>query len=184
MEGNSPMTESINPHGTKHHFSKGSAEGSWKGMKKYLEKEMLCPSLQGRVQYDLTWYPRFGSMSAVYTIVLDGIAQKKFGTAYAYGMLTQQGYQIGYIDDIEKIPFTNRNEYTDYEFSEALIAYRKQSIDESITSDNPMIRMLAIVDRRIGKRRLAKLKDDVGKQPEWLHPFYLARMRSEGIISE
>ena len=44
--------------------------------------------------------------------------------------------------------------------------------------------MLAIVDRRIGKRRLAKLKDDVGKQPEWLHPFYLARMKSEGIISE
>ena len=148
MEGNSPMTDSINPHGTKHHFSKGSAEGSWKGMKKYLEKEMLCPSMQGRIQYDLTWYPRFGSMSAVYTIVLDGIAQKKFGTAYAYGMLTQQGYQIGF------------------------------------TSDNPMIRMLAIVDRRIGKRRLAKLKDDVGKQPEWLHPFYLARMKSEGIISE
>lgn len=85
---------------------------------------------------------------------------------------------------LKGFPLLTGNEYTDYEFSEALIAYRKQSIDESITSYNPMIRMLAIVDRRIGKRRLAKLKDDVGKQPEWLRSFYLARMKSEGIISE
>ena len=126
------MTESINPLGTKHHHNRGLAEGSWKGMKKYLEKEMLCPSMQGRIQYDLTWYPRFGSLSAVYTIVLDGIAQKKFGTAYAYGMLTQQGYQIGYIDDIEKIPFTNRNEYTDYEFSEALKAFNNDHSPQNV----------------------------------------------------
>ena len=41
------MTESINPNGSKHNGSKGLAEGSWKGMKKYLEKDMLCEALRG-----------------------------------------------------------------------------------------------------------------------------------------
>ena len=51
------MTESISTNGTKHHGDKGLAEGSWKGMKKYLEKEMLCEALRGHISYDFTWHP-------------------------------------------------------------------------------------------------------------------------------
>ena len=54
------MTESINPLGTKQHFGNGLAEDSWKGMKKYLEKEMLCDALKKRVVYGFTWYPKYG----------------------------------------------------------------------------------------------------------------------------
>ena len=59
------------------------AEGSWKGMKKFLEKDRLCEALQGRVQYDYTWYPAFGGNSGIYTILLDRKVVKKFGTGYA-----------------------------------------------------------------------------------------------------
>ncbi len=77
------MTESINPNGSKHHYSKGLAEGSWKGMKKYLEKEMLCEALWGRISYDFTWYPAFGGLSAVFTVLLDGRPAKKYvGSLY------------------------------------------------------------------------------------------------------
>jgi len=45
-----------------------------------------------------------------------------------------------------------------------------------------MVRLLAVLDRRVGKRTLEKLKDEVDKQPEWLKKFYLLRLEAEGII--
>ncbi len=156
-------------------------EGSWKGMKKYLEQEMLCDSLKGRVQYDFTWYPKFGGNSAVFTVCLDDQAVKKFGVGIVYKTLTQQGYNLKYLDDGYYVPFAERNDFTDDEFSEALKAYRNQSITESIHSENPIVRMFAIVDRRIGRRTLIKLLGTVDKQPEWLRQFYEIRFVSEGI---
>lgn len=177
------MTESISPNGTKHHGDKGLAEGSWKGMKKYLEKEMLCEALRGRISYDFTWYPAFGGLSAVFTVLLDGRPAKKFGAAYAWKMLTQQCFEIQHIDAVGSVPLSAREEYTDWEFSDALQAYRNQPIDQSIASENPIIRMFAIVDRRIGKRRLERLKDEVDQQPKWLRHLYVARLQAEGIIT-
>ena len=177
------MTESINPLGTKQHFGNGLAEGSWKGMKKYLEKEMLCDALKNRVVYGFTWYPKFGGLSRVFSVSLDGSIIKKFGLAYAWKMLTQKGMSIRYIDDVQFIPFNERDEYTGRDFADALREYRNQSIDLSIASGNPIIRMFAIVDRRVGKRRLEKLKDEIPHQPEWLKKLYAARMEAEQILS-
>ena len=177
------MTESISPNGTKHHGDKGLAEGSWKGMKKYLEKEMLCETLRWRVSYDFTWYPAFGGLSAVFTVLLDGQPAKKFGAAYAWKMLTQQGFEIQHIDAVGCVPISEREEYTDWEFSDALQAYRSQTIDASLASGNPIIRMFAILDRRVGKRRLERLKDEIVQQPEWLRPLYAVRLQAAGIIA-
>ena len=176
------MTEYINPNASKHRWDSGLAEGSWKGMKKFLEQDRLCEALQGRVQYDFTWYPAFGGNSGIYTVLLDRKVVKKFGTGYAYRMLTRKGFKIEHLDVVHEVPLESRDEYTDFELSKALRDYRRQSIDLSIASDNPMIRMFAIVDRRIGKRRLEKLKDEIEQQPEWLRTLYLARMQAEGVI--
>ena len=175
------MTESVNPKGTKHHYNNGLAEGSWKGMKKYLEQEMLCEALRGRVRYDLTWYPKFGGLSATFTVLLDGAAVKKFGTAYAGSRLKEQGFPLSYVDDVQRIPFSARDEFTDDEFSDALKAYRNQEIGASLASENPIVRMLAIVDRRVGKRRLESLREAAEGQPEWLRRFCLARLQAEGV---
>lgn len=42
-----------------------------------------------------------------------------------------------------------------------------------------MIRLLAVLDRRVGKRTLEKLKDERMKQPEWLRFFYDLRLKAE-----
>ena len=75
-----------------------------------------------------------------------------------------------------------RDEYTDKEFSDALAAYRRQPVADSLASENPIQRMFAIVDRRVGKRTLQKLADSVQGQPEWLRVLYLARMEAEDIM--
>lgn len=39
--------------------------------------------------------------------------------------------------------------------------------------------MFAILDRRIGKRTLLKLKEDISNQPLWLQEFYRLRIKAE-----
>ena len=74
-----------------------------------------------------------------------------------------------------------RSEYTDDEFCEALEIYRNQDIQSSIHSLNPLVRMFAVLDRRIGKRTLEKIKDEVELLPEWVKQFYQLRCEAEGI---
>ena len=54
-----------------------------------------------------------------------------------------------------------------------------QDIQTSLASDNPIVRMFAVLDRRVGKRTLEKLKDEIDRQPEWLQYFYRLRLGAE-----
>ena len=72
-----------------------------------------------------------------------------------------------------------RTEYTDEEFCEALEAYRDQNIQESIRSDDPIVRMFVVLDRRVGKRTLQKLQESFETQPDWVRQFYLLRVNAE-----
>lgn len=142
-------------------------------MKKYLEQEMLCSELKGRINFHYEVYPRFGRLSACFVVSLDDKRIKTFGEQYAVARLEEQG-KWKYGQDIESIPIQDRDEYTHYEFSDALRVYRNQSIQISICSDNPIVRMFAILDRRVGKRTLARLS--VNDQPEWLRCLYKVRL--------
>ncbi len=71
--------------------------------------------------------------------------------------------------------------FTDEEFCNALKAYRSQSIEQSIASDDPIVRMFAILDRRLGKRTLLRIKTQLNSQPEWLRHFYTLRITAEDI---
>ena len=51
----------------------------------------------------------------------------------------------------------------------------------SVTSEDPLVRLLAILDKRVGKRKLQKLIPTISSQPEWLREFYYIRMESENI---
>ena len=49
------------------------------------------------------------------------------------------------------------------------------SIDESFENDNYFIRLLALLDKKIGKRRIQKLVDNIDKEPEWFRKWILLR---------
>ena len=50
------------------------------------------------------------------------------------------------------------------------------SIDESISSDNYFIRMLAILDSRLGKRRIRKMAQYIDQEPEWFRKWIRLRL--------
>lgn len=53
------------------------------------------------------------------------------------------------------------------------------SIDESIANDNYFIRMLALLDSRLGKRRIRKLAEHIEEEPEWFRKWIMLRLRKQ-----
>ncbi|MBR6029132.1 MAG: hypothetical protein IKP40_08570 [Clostridia bacterium] len=156
-------------------------EGSWSGMKKYLEQDMLCPALRGRITWNLTHFRPAGDEGAVFTVCLDGQPVKRFGFQHAMKALRDQDLGTLYPWDI---PLNQRDEFTDDEFAEALEFYRHQPISASLESDNPIVLMFAVVDRRVGARTLAKLRETMSGQPEWLRKLYEATVTSRKAMRE
>ena len=164
--------------------------GSWSGMRKYLEQEMLAESLQGRIRYGCTSYVGMDGCH-IFEICIDGKQVKRFSWETVNSYFIDNGYTsnknpsgIGeywaeFWSLLDKYPVTDRTEYTDEEFCNALENYRHQDIHENLQSNNPLIRMFAILDRRVGKRTLTKLKSELDEQPNWLRQIYLLRIEAE-----
>lgn len=170
----------------------GKALGSWSGMRKYLEKEMLAPSLEGRIRYNCTRYVGMDNCF-IFEIFADKKLAKQFSweTVNTYFInngykqnrnpMGTQEYWAGFWDLLDKIPLGSRDEYLDEEFCDALKTYRSQSIQESLMSENPIEKLFAILDYRVGKRTLIEFGDTVGNQPTWLQFFYKLRLDAENI---
>ena len=168
----------------------GKILGSWSGMRKYLEQDMLSDSLKGRIRYGCTAYVGMDGCH-IFEICIDGNQVKRFSwetvnTYFFDNGHTQNKNPFGkneywseFWSLLDKYTINDRTEYTDNEFCEALELYRSQDIHDSITSCNPLVRMFAILDRRIGKRTLNKLKNEISKQPFWLQQFYELRISAE-----
>lgn len=166
------------------------ALGSWSGMRKYLEDEMLTPTLRGRVRYNCTRYVGMDNCH-VFEVYLDGTLAKRFSWETVNDWLIENGrrkkgyglqdYWSGFFDLLAAVPPESRTAYTDEEFCEALEIYRNQPIADSICAANPIVRMFALLDRRVGKRRLLTLQDALCKDPAWLTRFYALRIEAEKI---
>lgn len=168
----------------------GKALGSWSGMRKYLEQEMLSETLKGRVRYGCTTYVGMDGCH-IFEICIDQKQVKRFSWETVNTYFIENGYTQNknpfgtseywkeFWTLIEKYSLNNRTEYTDEEFCNALELYRKQDIQNSIYSSNPLVRMFAVLDRRVGKRTLEKLKNEVEKQPYWLQQIYRLRISAE-----
>ena len=67
-------------------------------------------------------------------------------------------------------------------FFDAYETYENQSVEDSLNGKNGLVKLFAVMDRRVGKRRLKKLWDEGwGREPAWLYPFLCLRMEAEEI---
>lgn len=58
------------------------------------------------------------------------------------------------------------------------------NVKECLHNDNYILKMLAVLDRRVGKRTIKKLIDNISKEPEWFRKYIILRAESEGISCE
>lgn len=161
-------------------------EKSWSGMRKYLEQEMLAPCLCGRVRYHCG-APIEGE-AGLFAVYVDG----RLVRHYAMDSMASALYQgerptdmaefwRGYWHAAEQIPVWARDVHDELEFAGALRVYRSLDIAASLTSHDPNVRMLALLDRRVGKRTLTRLWEEAAHWPNWLRAFYDLRAAAEGL---
>lgn len=168
----------------------GKKMGSWSGMRKYLEQEMLAECLKGNIRYSCTSFAGMDGF-CVFEICVNGCVVKRFSWETVNTYFIENGlkkecnpygkleYWAGFSELLDGVPVELRTEYTDEEFCEALEKYRNLPIEKSLYSKNPIQRMFAILDRRVGKRRIISAMDSLNEQPEWLRTFYSLRADCE-----
>lgn len=178
---------------------------SWSGLRRELENDYLCKSLRGRVQYFLTHYRKASDNYGRVAIRVDG-KEVLMGNPFDYylkGYVFKQGIlkkEMGIprrewtaketlydkeneeIEDMVYEMAVNDGVLDVYDITSAIKEYKNLYIKESINSSNPIVKMLSILDRRVGKRTLIKLIPEVENQPEWLQFFYKLRLEAENLL--
>ena len=148
----------------------------WSKTKQVLESR-LPEDLKGRVKYHYDVYRYAASECQAMSILVDGNVwfctnPKMYEVQYPVswggpGSLTTE----------EAI---RRSGYVENSWGEAM-KYVHQflnvlSIEEAIASDNYFIRMLALLDYRLGKRRIRKLAENINDEPEWFRKWIGLRL--------
>lgn len=173
---------------------------SWGNLKKQMN-DLLCDAFKNRISYFYTtyrevhdtygratincdkkelvafsWHMRYEQWEDEYKILNNNVDIQHLGS---FSAVWEKQIQIQkYLMKEKWIP---ECVLCDGDFINAVTHYLKTDISSALNSDNYILRVLAYLDRRVGKRTLVKIKDDVEKLPEWVKQFYLIRCEAEGI---
>lgn len=158
---------------------------TWSKIRHKLENEYLAPSLRGHIQYFCTTYKHSHDEEGRASIRLDGNEILK-GNYFNFWLkfpedernLERRYRPYDFVDEtaLKLGAFDQRSFYSAFE------KFDNQSIEESLTSENLIVRIFAILDRRVGKRRLIKLKKYLNAEDEIFNTFFTIRAQAEGIV--
>lgn len=165
---------------------------TWSAIRKKLENDYLCSSLRGHIQYFATSYTKSADSEGRAAIRLDGAEVLRSNYCdYCESFWKRYRELRSNIqeDEKNKIPFQLAHEcalndgcFDNRFFYEAFRIFDNQSIEKSIICNNPLVRIFALLDRRLGKRRLLALAEVMERELEWVRIFYIIRLKAEGLI--
>ena len=161
---------------------------SWSGIRKRMESEYLAESLKGDISYFATSYSRSPDHEGRAAIRYDG--KEIIKGCYYHNWTKAESFpkdekyerrmreEFAYIDDtaIKLGVFDQRC------FYRAFDEFDNQSIEKSLYSDNLLVRIFAVLDRRVGKRKLISMKESIENEPDSIKEFFAIRMNAEGIV--
>ena len=158
---------------------------SWSGLNKQLT-ERLCAPLQTRISYFLTRYHDVHNAYGRAAIRLDGTELVVFSWIEQYRqeaetdcLVRESGTTYEAATEQLKPKFDTNCTYSEMDFLSAALEYRDLSITDALHSENLIIRVLAILDKRAGKRTLQACvsEDAYQKLPHWVQQLYELRLQ-------
>ena len=160
---------------------------SWSDLKKRLENR-LCPQLSGRVSYFLTAYHKVHDSYRRASVRLDGreIAGFTWWSAVEQELdALERERETG---EWKRRPQELAEKWrescilSEWDFLEAATEYLNLPIKTALESENYLINMFAIMDKRVGRRTLERIKaaGEYRAFPEWLGQFYELRIGADG----
>ena len=177
---------------------------SWSSLKKQMN-ELLCPELKDKISYFYTSYHKvhnaYGRASISYDnkelvcfswdknyAQVQDIHEQYSKMEYVPSMIKGDSYK----DCIEALKLAQENASKEKwmpdcilcegDFIQSISLYLNTDITSSLHSDNYLLRVFAYVDRRVGKRTLLKIQNEVEELPMWVKQFYLIRCEAENLI--
>lgn len=161
---------------------------TWSSIRKKLETEYLAQCLRGHIQYYATSYSKSPDHEGRAAIRYNGkeIIKGCYWNNWMKADLfpkdekydRRMTVENAYIDDIA----LKLGVFDQRCFYGAFAEFDNQSIEKSLQSDDLIVRIFAILDRRIGKRRLALLQETIGNEPEVFQVFFTIRAKAEGML--
>ena len=160
---------------------------TWSGIRKRMESEYLAESLKGDISYFATSYSRSPDHEGRAAIRYDG--KEIIKGCYYHNWTKAESFpkdekyerrmreEFAYIDDtaIKLGVFDQRC------FYRAFDEFDNQSIEKSLYSENMLVRIFAVLDRRVGKRKLISMKETIENEDDTFKEFFTIRMNAEGI---
>lgn len=160
---------------------------TWSGIRNKLENDYLAESLRGHIQYYAVSYSKSPDHEGRAAIRYDGeeIISGCYWNNWTKAHLfpkdekyeNRMAEENAFIDDtaIKLGVFDQRC------FYRAFDEFDNQSIEASLISEDLIVKIFAVLDRRIGKRRLEKMKDTICKECDTFKVFYAIRINAERL---
>ena len=156
-------------------------------MKAKLEKEYLAESLRGHIEYFVTSYNKCPDHEGRAAILLDGKEIISGGYYNNWAKASEFPHdekyerrmkiEMAYMDDTA----IHLGIFDHWSFYGAFEIFDNQSIEASLESDNMLVRIMAIFDRRVGKRRLKKIGETIENQEPSFREFFAIRATAENL---
>ena len=161
---------------------------SWSALNKQLT-DFLCDELKQHISYFLTRYHKVHNSYGRAAILLDNKEMVCFSWIEMYHQesdLQEVWKETGswnYDNPDLKNKWDTNATYYDMDFLSAAVSFLEMPIQEALPSDNYIIRIFAILDRRVGKRTLQKMMEQKNHQnlPDWVEQFFDLRCDMSGI---
>ncbi|MDA7027662.1 hypothetical protein PJ311_13830 [Bacillus sp. CLL-7-23] len=161
----------------------------WSKQKKQLTN-FMCESLKNRVVFQVTSYRKaHDQMGRVYVMIdkknaLSMCSLKTMSETYIRQKNLWASGKEQNIEQIQELAIAQANDagyFSKYHFWYALEEYFSNSIDQTLSSPDPIVRTLGMLDKRTGKRRLLKMKQQIQDEHDIVKYFYQLRIKAEGL---
>ena len=168
---------------------------TWSGIRNKLENDYLCPSLRGHIQYFATSYSKSADHEGRAAIRLDGIEVLRSNYYTYFEKVWTKFHQLRSTTlkdcdsakeaiDLAHAHALEQGTFNQKIFYNAFSTFENQSIEKSLVSENPIVRIFALLDRRLGKHRLLVLEEAMERELDWVRAFYVIRMQAEGMMDK
>ncbi|WP_203362847.1 hypothetical protein [Bacillus sp. REN10] len=171
----------------------------WSKVKKQLDG-LICDSLKGRILFQVTNYRKAHDQMGRVFIQIDQKEIMSFCSIKTEMEIMERERQLRHIHSIE-YDIENKGEniniyeqakkwaneegfFEQSDFFDALEEYFSVTIEQALSSTNPLVRMLAVIDRRMGKRTLLKLQDNMENEHPFVQEMYKWRMEFNKILTQ
>ena len=142
-------------------------------------KDFICPELKDRIDFYVTSYRESHDGADKVWITVDG--EKIFSCKhYPHEWAEADAFRTGLRGEEVKYLLAEEEVHSPRNFGDAMRVYLDSPIHEALESSDPLVKAFAIVDRRLGKRTLAKL-EILESEHSLVRAFYELRLASAHV---